>query len=345
MDTQQLIGSLLAQFSDYYRVTVMSLLKSDRLLAQMIGYHHGWNDPDGNLITAPIGKQVRPLIALVSCAAMGAKPECALSLACGIELIHNFSLIHDDIMDASTTRRGKAAVWTIWGVNQAINAGDGTYGLAFQALAEPTVSDPDPWHIVHGQRLLSKACVDTVYGQTLDIQFETQDNVTTDAYLNMVSLKTGPLLGVALGGGALFGGATAQTVKDLTQMGRHLGIAFQIQDDILGIWGDPHVTGKPNMDDITHKKKSLPILWGMQHLPESALEIFKHLYAQPAPINDSDALTIARLLTEHGVQKEVESIAEYYYQQVVEGIQKHYPDSPYREALLAIASLIVHRSS
>jgi geranylgeranyl diphosphate synthase type I len=339
------MATLLARFSNYYQETVHHALQEIPMLSRMLGYHHGWNDPDGNPLQVQTGKQIRPLLTLLSCGAMGAPIDQSLALASGIELIHNFSLIHDDIMDESDMRRGRNTVWRIWGNNQAINAGDGAYGLAFYVLSLANFPTLDPWMIVHGERLLAKACVDTVWGQMLDLSFETREDVQTDEYVQMVGLKTGPLLGVALGGGALFAGKSLEIVQALDQIGRHLGIAFQIQDDVLGVWGDSAQTGKSNMDDITHKKKALPILWGLQHLsPELVIEL-REIYHQPAPLSLDAATRVHDILTDAGIRQAIEGQAKQYYSQVIEGIQTLYPPSDYREGLLTVAELIVNRSN
>lgn len=335
---------LLAHFSHYYQDAVRSHLSDSPLLATALGYHHGWNDATGSPLNLHPGKQIRPLLALLSCAASGAPYENALALAAAIELVHNFSLIHDDIMDNSETRRGRETVWTIWGRNQAINIGDGAYGLSFQLLAESDFAGLDAWMIVHGERMLAKACVDTVTGQIMDVGFETREDVNSTDYVKMVGLKTGPLLGVALGGGALFANGMSEKVKTLENVGRMLGVAFQIQDDILGIWGDPSKTGKANVDDLTQKKKSLPILWALENLPASQAAILSALYSAPAPLSSETTAQIRQLLSEAGVQETVSAQAQRYYLQVVEGIDSAYPPSEYRAALLQVAAMIVNRA-
>jgi geranylgeranyl diphosphate synthase type I len=231
----------------------------------------------------------------------------------------------------------------LWGVGQAINAGDGAYGLSFQFIAEADLPDLDPRIALHVQRILSKACVDTVKGQMLDLSFEGRADVQADDYRLMTALKTGPLLGAALAGGALFGGATPLQVDALIAIGRNLGVAFQIQDDILGIWGAPEQTGKSASDDLIAKKKSLPVLWAFENLSAAARAELRDLYQRAAPLSLEVAERIHTLMTEGGVRDAIQAEAQRHYRQVVEGLQVHYPASAYRVELLKLVEFIVNR--
>lgn len=338
-----LITQLLTTFNQHYQRQIQSNIAAHELLSQLLGYHMGWSDPAGNPANYNQGKQLRPLVALLSCGAKQSDPENALVLAAAIELLHNFSLIHDDVMDSSETRRGRASVWSIWGVNQAINAGDGAYGLSFQLLAEADY--PDPQAIVYAQRILGKACVDTVAGQMLDISFENRDDVDSDEYIAMVALKTGPLIGAALGGGALFAGADWEEALALTRLGRQLGVVFQMQDDLLGIWGKPDETGKSVSDDLTLKKKSYPVIWAMEHLSTPNRQELIELYQQVAPLPDSVTDHIREILTVHGVKDNVSAAIHESYKELVRSLENHYPTaSAYRDELFRIVAFIVNRT-
>ena len=288
------------------------------------------------------GKQIRPLLTLLSCGASGGDLNHALALASAIELLHNFSLIHDDVMDISEQRRGRATVWHIWGVNQAVNVGDGAYGLSFQLLAESTYDDPRA--ILHAQRMIAKACVDTVYGQMLDISFETRDDVTSDEYVQMVGLKTGPLLGAALGGGALFAGKSLEHALQLDEIGREIGVIFQMQDDILGIWGESATTGKSADDDLTAKKKSYPIIWALENLPAPPREEITSLYDQAAPLPEASTTRIRNILTDESVNDAVQQAILARHHALTTKMQTFYPDdSPFRAELLGLIDYIITR--
>lgn len=336
--------TLLHTFATHYRNTIRTYLSDFPPLSTMLGYQMGWNDSKGIENLTSGGKQLRPLIAMLSCGAMDANPDNALALGSAIELIHTFSLIHDDVMDVSETRRGRPSVWKVWGVNQAINAGDGAYGLSFQFLADAEASGLDPIHLLRAGGLLGKACVDTVQGQMMDVSFEDRDLVSVEEYTIMTSLKTGPLIGLALGGGALLAGADAETVKALDKIGRQLGVAFQLQDDILGVWGNPDETGKSASDDITQKKKAFPMLWSLENLPEAERQVLTELYALPAPLSEEVTERVRDILTRNKVQEVVEAEALAHYDQVVEGLKAHYPDNDYRDELLKIVAFIVNRN-
>ncbi|MBI5927961.1 MAG: polyprenyl synthetase family protein [Chloroflexi bacterium] len=345
MGKQNLSASLLTTFNDYYQRTIQKHLNDSPLLESMLGYHLGWLDAEGHPAKINPGKQIRPLLTLLSCGAMGGQPEDALAMAAGIELIHNFSLIHDDVMDNSDLRRGRPTVWKQWGVNQAINAGDGAYGISFQMVAETDVPNLDPQTIVYAERILAKACVDTVKGQMLDISFESRDDVQADEYRLMVELKTGPLLGAALAGGAIFAGAPISQADTLVAIGRHLGIAFQIQDDVLGIWGKPEETGKSASDDLTAKKKSLPILWAYEHLAADVVVELRELYQHPAPLPTDITARLYDILTADGVQEAIQAEAQSHYTEVVQGLETQYPTpSDYRDELFNIVAFIVNRA-
>lgn len=345
MSNQNLSVSLLTTFNDYYQRTIQKHLIDSPLLEAMLGYHLGWLDAEGHPAKINPGKQIRPLLTLLSCGAMGGKPEDVLAMAAAIELIHNFSLIHDDVMDHSDLRRGRPTVWNLWGVNQAINTGDGAYGLSFQIVAETEVPNLDPRVIVHAERILAKACVDTVKGQMLDISFESRDDVQADEYRLMVELKTGPLLGAALAGGAIFAGTPISQAETLISIGRHLGIAFQIQDDVLGIWGKPEETGKSASDDLTAKKKSLPILWAYEHLTPMVVSELHELYQHPAPLPADITTRLYDILTAEGVREAIQGEAQKHYTEVVNGLEAQYPiSSDYRDELFKIVAFVVNRA-
>jgi geranylgeranyl diphosphate synthase type I len=335
---------LLQNFNLYFQNAIQAALTASPFLDQILGYHLGWYDQDGAETQYNRGKQIRPLLNLLSCGAYGGDAADTLPLASAIELLHNFSLIHDDIMDDSVQRRGRDSVWRIWGENQAINAGDGAYGLSFQLLADAEAPTISPQTIVYAQRILSKACVDTVYGQMLDISFEDREFVTSAEYVQMTSLKTGPLLGAALGGGALYAGATWEVAQALCAIGRDLGVAFQIQDDILGIWGNTEQTGKSTDDDLTAKKKSFPIIWALENLPTSTTQKLRTLYQNEAPLAPEITSNIRDMLDDGGVEEAISTEVQGRYDALVNALETYYPKkSDYRSELFKIVAFIINR--
>ncbi|WP_245601925.1 polyprenyl synthetase family protein [Hamadaea tsunoensis] len=223
-------------------------------LRRLAGYHFGWWDRHGVPEAGDPGKALRPALALLAAEAVGGSTNAALPAAVAVELVHNFSLIHDDVMDGDETRRHRPTVWKVFGVGHAILAGDALLALAFEAIATADRPAGD------GTRMLAAAVNDLLEGQGEDLAFETRDDVRVEQCLAMARHKTGALLECSAGLGALFGGGTAAQVAQLRAFGADLGLAFQFADDLLGIWGDPAVTGKPVYSDLRSRKKSLPVV-------------------------------------------------------------------------------------
>ncbi|MGW5431342.1 polyprenyl synthetase family protein [Streptomyces sp. NPDC004059] len=227
-------------------------------VAEMAGYSFGWCEVGGAPAAAPGGKGVRQALAVLGAEAAGADGRAGVPAAVAVELVHAFSLLHDDVMDGDATRRRRPAVWKAYGTGPAVLAGDALFALAVETLA----SAPQGAGTV---QLLSAALADLVRGQADDLLFATRpwtgpERVTPEEYRSMAEGKTGALLGCAAALGAVLGGTDAATAGALDRAGRHLGIAFQLVDDVLGIWGDPAVTGKPVGGDLRQRKKTYPVL-------------------------------------------------------------------------------------
>ncbi|MBQ0827227.1 polyprenyl synthetase family protein [Streptomyces sp. RG38] len=227
----------------------------------MAAYALGWRDVSGAADPAASeGKGLRQALAVLSAEAVGAEGKVAGPAAVAVELVHAFSLVHDDIMDGDPVRRRRAAVWCSYGVGPAVLAGDALHALAVRSLAEAPGE-----RVSAAVRRLSVALTSLVRGQADDLRFESlpwrgPGAVGPDAYGVMAEQKTGSLLGCAAALGAELGGAPAGTVAAFDGAGRHLGVAFQVVDDLLGVWGDPEVTGKPVHGDLRHRKKTYPVL-------------------------------------------------------------------------------------
>jgi len=245
-----------------------TLVSSEPVVAThygMMHYHMGWVDADFQPSELPAGKRVRPLLCLLACAEVGGDPAQALPAAAALEILHNFSLVHDDIEDGDETRRHRATVWKLWGAPQAINVGDAMFALAFAAMQRTAEQGVTPARTLAALRTFTAMAVALTEGQHLDMSFEQRTDVTVDEYVRMIQGKTAALIGASVAIGALIGGATAAQDEALQRFGQAIGVSFQIQDDILGIWGDPAVTGKAAGNDILRKKKSLPLLHALNH--------------------------------------------------------------------------------
>jgi geranylgeranyl diphosphate synthase type I len=231
----------------------------------MLHYHLGWVDEQLRPQNFPAGKRLRPMLCLLACAEVGGDPGQALAAGAALEILHNFSLIHDDIEDGDELRRHRPTVWKVWGVPQAINAGDAMFTLAFAAMQRLARRGVSAETTLQALARFTQTCLDLTEGQHLDIGFEQRGDVTVAEYMRMIQGKTAALVGASVAIGALIGGATAAQANALQEFGCAVGLAFQIQDDILGIWGDPAVTGKAAGNDILRRKKSLPMLHALNH--------------------------------------------------------------------------------
>jgi geranylgeranyl diphosphate synthase type I len=235
--------------------------RNDSLLFQIIRYHLGLHQAG-----APLrGKRIRPVLCLLACEAVGGSPELAAPAAAAIELVHAFTLIHDDVADQDELRRGRPTVWRRWGVGQAVTAGDALYSLAGLCLGHLDANRLRHDVICATHHELHEAVLALCEGQQLDISFEGRADVAVEDYLQMIGLKTGALLAAAAGIGALTGGADVETSNRLRRFGRQLGVCFQVCDDLLGIWGDPAQTGKPVGGDLLRRKRSLPVIHALSH--------------------------------------------------------------------------------
>lgn len=261
----------------------------------MLRYHLGWADENFEPTATRTGKRLRPTFLLLTCAALGGEWQRAVPAAAAIELTHNFSLIHDDIEDRDTERHGRLTLWKRWGDAQAINAGDGLFVLARLALAGLLERGVAAESLAAVQTAYDRACLSITEGQFLDMQFETRVGVTEADYLRMVSGKTAALLAASTQIGALVAGADAATVEGLAQFGHELGVAFQIVDDILGIWGEPTRTGKRAANDIRRRKKSLPVALAFDRASGPSGSRLRAIYAQPTLSEDDVAKVLAIL--------------------------------------------------
>jgi geranylgeranyl diphosphate synthase type I len=224
------------------RAEMQAILKADQHppidhLHGMMQYHMGWLDADFQQAGAKTGKHIRPLLLLLTVEAAGGAWTQAVPAAAAIELLHNFSLIHDDIEDNSPTRRGRETLWHIWGIPLAINAGDAMFAAAHLALGRLIERDVSAHIVVQAFRRFDETCIALTQGQHADMQFETRDDVQVEEYISMITGKTSVLLSLCAELGALIAGCEAETVAHYAQFGLNLGLAFQVQDDILGIWG------------------------------------------------------------------------------------------------------------
>jgi geranylgeranyl diphosphate synthase, type I len=225
----------------------------------LAAYHLGWTDTDGRPSDAG-GKAIRPALALLSARAVGRPESVALPGAVAVELVHNFSLVHDDLIDGDTARRHRPTVWSLHGSAAAILAGDALLTLATEVLLDVRTRES-----VRAARLLAAATRELIRGQFDDVAFERRDAVSVEECLSMAAGKTGALLSCAATIGAVLAGGDPLAVVAMSSYGAELGLAFQLVDDLLGIWGDTERTGKPVGSDLRTRKKTLPVTYAMQY--------------------------------------------------------------------------------
>ncbi len=263
-------------------------------LRRMTRYHMGWEDERG-VAADKVGKKLRPSLLLLACEAVGGEWRRALPAAAAVELVHNFSLIHDDIQDRDVERHHRPTVWSLWGEAQAINAGDALLALARLALLRLHDEGISPASTLEAARLLDERTLEMVEGQVMDLEFEGVSRVDLDDYFSMVSKKTGALFDCSLSIGALVGGADEEIVDGLGRAGRMLGMGFQIRDDMLGIWGAETRTGKEPAVDIRRRKKTLPIVYALDSGDHAAAEAVSRAYDKGA-VSDEDVSLVLRSL-------------------------------------------------
>ncbi len=275
----------------------------------MARYQLGQVNADGSPASADRGKAVRPTLCLLMCEALGGDLKAALPAAAGLELLHNFTLVHDDVMDDDETRRHRPTVWVIWGRAQAIDAGDLLHVLATLSVLRSGGNGPSASLARDAVEVLTEGCRLVTEGQHLDIAFETAASVGVADYLDMIARKSAALLAVAFELGAIFASNDPATRAACRAYGRELGIVFQIRDDMLGIWGDPAVTGKPVGADIQKRKKTLPIIHALETADGADRARLRSMFSNDSAPPDTDStMTIleragSRSFTEEQIRK------------------------------------------
>lgn len=275
-------------------------------LDTMLAYHLGFTDQFGNEQDSAKGKYLRPLSCLAMCAGLGGKIEQALPAAASLELAHRTSLIFDDIQDKGKERNNRPTVWSIWGVAQAINAGFALSSYAHIALHRLSRRGVPDTVTLEVWRELETAILLLCQGQFMDISFMDRDDLTVDDYLGMVCGKTGFLFATACGTGAMIAAASHRDVELAKDFGLNMGIAFQIHDDYLGVWGDEATVGK-TANDLIEKKRALPIVLALQDYPEAVRGFLGRETISPI-----EAEMMKSSMETHGIPQRVNDLeAEY----------------------------------
>ena len=335
--------SILARYRGEVEDEMRAVLGGRSLpLYDMVRYHLGWLDEHGRPSEFGAGKGLRPTLCLLACEAVGGDYRLALPAAAAIELAHNFSLIHDDIQDGDRERRHRPTVWAIWGLAQAINAGDSMHllsGIALHRLTDRGVSAAKTLAV---SRVLAEACIEMIEGQYLDLSFENRLDIGVDAYLEMSGKKTGAMIEASIHIGALLGTDDLETTDRLCRFGRKLGVAFQMQDDLLGIWGQHEKTGKPLGADIRRRKKTLPVVCAFERAEGADKENLLAIYRRPN-VSDVDVDTVLAIFDKVGAREYTQAMGDSFRRQGVRLLERLTVAERSRRALGELADFLVAR--
>jgi len=339
MSKDNLIEKMLPAIENQLKIVVARSCENDdntRGLHDMMTYQMGWSGEGAGL--AARGKRIRPLLVLLTTAASGGEWEIALPAAAAVELIHNFSLIHDDIEDQSFTRRGRPTLWTTHGIAQAINTGDAMFTLAHLSMLDLEAFLPSSI-VLDTIGILQRTCLELTKGQYLDISYENRVDLSLADYWPMIDGKTAALLGACTKIGSKIAGAESQTSEHYFTFGISLGKAFQVQDDILGIWGDVAKTGKSSASDLITGKKSLPVLYGLERG-----DAFAKRWLQ-GPISAAKVYEIATQLEVEGGKSFAQEAAFKLTNQALNALEAAKPRGEAGGMLLSLSEQLLGRQS
>jgi geranylgeranyl diphosphate synthase type I len=290
------------------------------------------------------GKMSRPTLCLLACEASGGNWRSALPAAAAVELIHNFSLIHDDIQDRSWERRQRLAVWKVWGEAQAINAGDAMYVLAQLALFRLEQEDVLLPKVILLSRRLNQASLALCEGQYLDIEFERHLEISVDQYLEVIAKKTAALFEAALYFGAVLGTDNRKQIASLSSFGRNLGMAYQVQNDLQGIWGEEEGAKSAPYTDIRDKKKTLPVVYALHKAKGTDMKTLLRVYDKSKITVDS-VKDVMGVLDRIGARGFAEQMRDTYYGRCLEDLQRSLPDSSAKRKIGEVAAYLLGKEA
>ncbi|GCC11449.1 (2E,6E)-farnesyl diphosphate synthase [archaeon] len=313
-----------------------------RELYDMMKYHLGWVDENLEPVERYKGKRFRPTMCLLAYHSLAGVYNKALPAAASIELIHNFSLIHDDIEDRDETRRGKPTVWKHFGVEHAINAGDGMHVLANLAALRLQEVDVADAKIIDVLKILSNTVMKLCEGQYLDMGFENKMDVDIDLYLNMVYRKTAALIEASFWIGAMLATDNKVKIRHFRSFGRNIGIAFQIVDDIIGIWSSK--TGKPRASDIRNKKKTLPVIYAISKASREDRAFIQKIYSKKELLSDKEVEKVLALLEKVKAREFSIETARKYEISALQEFDSLGIKNPSLEKIISLSKFLITRS-
>jgi len=316
---------------------------ADIPIYDVLRYHLGFCNDRFEDERVNAGKRIRPRLSVLTCEAAGGDPHNAFHAAAAIELLHNFTLIHDDIQDQSVFRRHRRTIWDLWGTAQAINAGDAMFAIAHLALNRSVETGVDPAIVLELSNGLHDATLRIVEGQVLDLGFEQRSDVAATDYLTMIGGKTGALARCACWTGARIAGADAGRADRLAKFGAALGVGFQLRDDILGIWGATGDTGKSEADDIRRRKKSLPVLLLRERATAVEQATLDAIYDLD-DVTDAEVATVLELMRFHEIAPDVQSQVRTWHDRARDLLEDAVPSSPARDELFTLVESLEARA-
>ncbi len=325
---------LLPEIETHLKIFLQSLdFGQSQTLYEMISYHMGWEDVGANH-----GKRIRPFLSLLCAGALNGTIQNTMPGAVAIEYLHNFTLIHDDIEDNSPIRHGKPTLWRKWGLAQAVNAGDALFSIAQLSMLSLNETC-DEAIALKALEAFNHTCLNLTQGQYLDIAFESSQDIDISTYLDMIGGKTAALIGFSTFLGGLTAHVGERQLELLEAFGSSLGMAFQIQDDYLGIWGDPQETGKSAATDLLTRKKSLPILFGLKQSDD-----FKNFWNNEE-ISPENVDTLAHMLIACGAQDFVQTKAGQFTEKAFKALDQLFPvKNDYNIALHELTETLLNRN-
>ena len=318
------------QFNDYLDIVNQAIAaipypQQPKWLYEPIAYHMALG-----------GKRIRPVLTLMACDAMCGNPALALDTAVGLEMFHNFTLLHDDVMDNADVRRGKLTVHRRWNDNTAILSGDTMLTIATQYIAHSV-----NWQVMD---LFNKTAIEIYEGQQWDMDFEVRNDVTVEEYINMIRLKTSVLLGCALKAGALIAGACEEDVETFYEAGVNMGLAFQLRDDVLDVWGDPETFGKEIGGDIMNNKKTYLLISTMQRAQGDDADELRRWLNDPFASRDDKVRGMTALYERLGVRQLAEEAIADYNSRAVASFSKINMSDEDKQAFINLANRLAGRN-
>lgn len=297
-----------------------SLIQNEMLLHHMIHYAMGWDGVDRKVRFTTDGKALRPTLCLLTCEANGGQVSAALPAAVSLELIHRFSLIHDDIQDRDETRHHRPTLWAVWGEPRSLIAGNTLKVIADMAVWGLVTQGLDFENALMAAGILTEAYLLMIEGQYLDISYEGRPDISVQNYLDMISRKTGALIQCSLTLGALIGTQDVDIVNAFSKCGRSLGFVFQIRDDILGIWGNEESTGKPVGADIRRKKNTLPVVYTMSQADGVDAVLLREVYRDTS-VTEKGISSVLEVMGKVNAMEFAQNLASKHAEQAIQALE------------------------